>query len=251
VREATVAQLRLPARLRTGTPTGSLGWQRVIVPSQSGWPRWFLAVGTAPAHSTPVLSVLYSPSARAPYGLWAQLALLPGEQLPGVAPADRGAPVLRPDAGGLLLTPQDTAGGYADVLTRGAASPFATKYAPDTFRQQVTGQLGHDRALFLRLGTVAARHTVQPARTLALGTADSGAIVISVLTQTYLVTVQPGAGTVKVDPALAALAGRDRFARRVTRTSQEVVAFVVPAAGSTDKIHIVAAAKTDLAATGS
>ncbi len=250
LQQQEAAQLKLPAALRS-TPVGAQSWQRLVVPSQYGWPRWFLAVGSLPSRPTPLLSVLSSSTARVPYGLWAQLAMLPGASLPGTAPVEQGAAAVPPAAGGLLVAPQDVGPQYADLLTRGASSPAAAHFAPDVFRTQVTQQLARDKAAFVRYGTVAARHTAQPGAVLALRTADGGALVIAVLSETYVVKVRASAGTVKVDPTLAALAGKDRFSTQVTRTSQEVVAFVVPAQGSTARVQVVAASKVDLSAVGS
>ena len=250
LQEASVLR-RLPAGLRAGGPIGTQTWRRLIVPQQSSWPRWFLAVGAASAHPTPLLSVLYSASARAPYGLWGQLTLLPGQTVPEVAPVEAGAPALTGSAAGYLIAPGTVATQYADLLNRGTASPAGRLFTPDVFSQQVSHQLATDRAAFIRYGTVSARQAAAAGAVLALRTQDGGALVIAELTQTYLVTVRPDAGTVKVDPALAALAGKSRFAHQVTRTSQEIVAFVVPAQGSSQRIRVVAAAKADLAATGS
>lgn len=250
VRQQVAVQLRLPARLRTSLPAGQQAWQRVLVPTGTGWPRWFLAVGTAPDHPTPLLSVLSSATARAPYGLWAQLTMLPGQALPAVAPAAEGAPVLDGRATGLALAPADVATRYADLLSRGSASPATGLFAEDLFRTQVRRQVSRDRSALAGLATVRAEHEAVPDSVLALRTSDGGALVVAELTATYLLTASPRSKELTVDDTLAALAGRSDFTERVRRTSQEVVAFAVPPQGTGGQIRVVAASKADVAVTG-
>lgn len=250
-REALVASLGLPARLRPDGPATDLAWQRLLVPARTGWPRWFVAVGSSTSRSTPVVWVLESSQARAPYGLWGELAMLPGAQLPEVARADRGAPELSGDATGLLMSPNDVVSGYADVLAAGNGSRYAGSFAPDVFRDQVLRKAAGDRVQLLRLrGGVTSQHVVQ-GTPLALRTADGGALVIAALTETYTVKVPADAGSVTVgDPAVSALAGRASFTRQVVQTSSELVAFSVPPASGGGQVRVVAAAKTHLSASG-
>lgn len=244
--------LRLPAKVRPTGPATDLTWQRLLVPAQTGWPRWFAGVGTAPSRATPVIWVLTSSSARAPYGLWGELAMLPGAQLPDVAPVDRGAPELARDATGLVASPEDVAGWYADVLGAGSGSRHAGAFAPEVFRSQVLRKTAGDRAKLQQVrGTVTSRHTVVGAP-LALRTTNGGALVIAALTETYTVRLPADAGSVGFDdPVVSALAGRSSFRSQVVQTSTELVAFAVPAASAGGRIEVVAAAKARLSAAGS
>jgi hypothetical protein len=256
-RDMLAASLRLPARLRPAGPATDVDWQRWLVPARTGWPRWFAAVGTAPSRVTPVIWVLSSPDARAPYGLWGELVMLPGAQLPElrelpeVARADRGAPELPADTTGLLASPTDVVTRYVDVLTAGPGSRYGKSFAPDVFREQVLRKVAGDRAQLLRLrGTVTSLHTVQGVP-LAVRTADGGALVIAALTETYTVRVPAEAGSVRVgDPVVAALAGRTSFTTHVVQTSTELVAFAVPPASAGGTVRVVAAAKAHLSAAG-
>jgi hypothetical protein len=244
--------LRLPANLRPAAPASGVSWQRLLVPARSGWPRWFAAVGTTPSRTTPVLWVLTSSDARSPYGLWAELVMLPAARLPEVAKADVGAPELAPDTSGLLLAPKDVATRYADLLANGTSSPYAKTFALDVFRDQVLRKVAGDRLAAQQVqGNVTDVHTVQGVP-LALRTSDGGALVIVALTETYTLKLPGTGGSVKVgDPVVATLAGKASFSRQVVETSTELVAFAVPPASAGGQVQVIAAAKGHLSVTGS
>lgn len=253
-REALTATIRVQAGLKQApTAPAAPTKPRLLLPRAEAWPRWFMAAGSTPASASPVLRVLQTPDARHPYGLWAQLQLLPGVALPEVAPATVGAPALSPTAPGLVRTPTDVLVRYTDVLNRGEASAYKAEFAPDAYRNELNQQLGSDRKLFAsaRAGQVTALHKFAPVGPFALPTLDGGAIVVGRVDQRYQVVVAAGRGAVRLDPPLAALAGRQVVAKRLDRWSVEVLAFYVPKAGSTSKITLVAASRTDVAAAGS
>jgi hypothetical protein len=251
-RRLLTASLRLPTNLRPEGPATDLTWRRLLVPAQSGWPRWFVAVGQSASRATPLIWVLWSQDARQPYGLWGELVMLPGAELPEVARADRGAPEVSDDATGLVASPKDVAVRYADVLSAGVGSRHRRAFAPDMFREQVLRKAAGDRAQLLKLrGTVTSQHIVR-GTPMALRTVDGGALVIAELTETYTVKVPADAGSVRVgDPQVAALAGRTSFDQRVVQTSTELVAFAVPPTPAGGQVQVVAAAKAHLSATGS
>jgi hypothetical protein len=246
------ASLKLPVALRPQGPATEPSWQRLLVPAQTGWPRWFAGVGTSSSRTTPVIWVLASADARTPYGLWGELVMLPGAQLPEVAPVDRGAPELAPDATGLVAGPKDVAAWYADVLGAGTGSRYAKSFATDVFRDQVLKKVAADRVKLQTVqGTLTSQHVVQGSP-LALRTADGGALVIVAFTETYTVKLPANAGTVNFgDPVVTALAGKSSFSSQVVQTSTELVAFTVPPASAGGQIEVVAAAKAHLSATGS
>jgi hypothetical protein len=225
---------------------------RLMLTLAGPWPRWFAAAGSSPSSSTPLLRVLTSPGARTPYGLWGQLSLLPGAALPEVASATMGAPVLGAAATGLAATPADTVARYAELLNRGDASPYAAQFATDTYRTELTSQLGTDRAAFQKVGVgeVLAQHTASKDAPLAMRTKDGGALVIGRIDQRYTATVSPGRGSVRLDPQLAVLVGKPSIAVSLERRSVQVLAFYVPPVGTTGPITLLAASKSDVSATG-
>lgn len=226
---------------------------RLLVTTAGAWPRWFLAAGPNPSAPTPLVRVLYSADPRSPYGLWTQLSLLPGAMLPEVASPTVGAAQLAPDATGLVRSPATVIAHYTELLNRGDASAYLKEFAPDQFRTELNQQLKSDRAAFAStaVGAVTSAHSIPPGPVFALATVDGGAIVIGRIDQKYRVAVAPGKGSVQLDSELAALVGRASVSTRLERTAVQTLAFYVPPAGSTAPVSLIAASKTDIAATGS
>jgi hypothetical protein len=251
-KDLLTASLKLPANLRPVGPATDLSWRRLLVPTQTGWPRWFVAVGESASRTTPVVWVLRSQDARRPYGLWGELLMLPAAELPEVARADRGAPEVSDDATGLVVSPKDVALRYADLLSAGPGSKHGQTFGADVFREQVLRKTAGDRVQLLKLkGTVTSQHAVR-GTPMALRTADGGALVIAELTETYTVKVPANAGSVRVgDPQVAALAGRASFTRQVVQTSTELIAFAVPSTSVGGQVRVIAATKARLSAIGS
>lgn len=245
------ARLTVAAKLgRTVPAPGPLVLRRLVLPAAGTWPRWFLAAGQVTGQPTPVLRVLRSLSAREPFGLWGELSLLPGASLPALASPESGTPVLPPDAPGLVMAPQDVATRYAKALTATTPGAPAQGFALDQFREQVAGQLAADRRTLGRIADVDTLHRASADGSIALRTADGGALVVTVLEQLYRVRVRrPGRGNVTLDTDLAALAGVPRVGRSLQRTSVELLAFTVPPAGG-GSVALVAAAKGDVSALG-
>jgi hypothetical protein len=225
---------------------------RLVLALAGAWPRWFLAAGSSPVSKTPLIQVLRSADPRTPYGLWAELSLLPGATLPEMASATVGTRTLAPAATGLACPPAEVVARYADLLNRGKDSASAAQFADDIFRQELTNQLGADRTAFaaVGIGQVLSQHTVGADPPLAIATRDGGALVIGRLDQRYTATVNPGRGSVRLDTQLATLAGRATVSTNLERRSVEVVALQVPKAGSSEKITLVAASRSDVSATG-
>jgi hypothetical protein len=250
-REIMVAGQKVSVARKTPAPRPpALTGTRLIVPREVGWPRSFVEVGAAPEQATPVLRVVTSPDARTPYGLWGDLTMLPAAAVPQVAPVDEGAPALAADAQGFVASPQDVVAHYADVLLRDTASTYAGEFAPDTFRQQIVQRRREEMAGLKAVASTKTTNAVEPP-VFAVQSRDGGAIVVAAVRQEYVVTIKATAGAVKVSDAdLAALAGRSQFSRSITRTSLQLVAFDVPAAGG-GPVEVIAATVDDVAVTGS
>jgi hypothetical protein len=243
------ARLTVAGKLgRSVSAPGPLVLRRLVLPAAGGWPRWFLAAGQVAGQPTPVIRVLRSLSAREPFGLWGELALLPGASMPGLASPQTGTPVLDANAQGLVMPPAEVLTRYAKALTTTTPGSQAQGFALDQFRQQVAGQLAADRRTLGRIADVDTLHRPSADGLLALRTADGGALVVAALEQLYKVRVRkPGRGVVTLDTDLAALAGVPRVGHALQRTSVELLAFQVPPAGP-GQVTLVAAAKGDVSA---
>jgi hypothetical protein len=224
---------------------------RFLVPTGNDWPRFFVAAGRSEDSSTPVLRVLRSDDARSPYGLWAELAMVPGATLPEVSAVPREAAALAADTPGLLLTPEDALSAYADLLTKGTKSKKKATFGTDELRGQVAERLRDDRkALKGVADKVTDKHVADPDSVITIRTADGGALVVGAIRQTYVITVESGAGKITPKGDLAKIAGRTSFTKKLTRTSVEVVALAVPREGG-GVVRLIAAMKGDVALKGS
>ncbi len=244
--EMLAARLKVAAVRKVPTAADSLTVTRLMVTRAGRWPRWFVAAGTDPVSPTPVLRVYVAATAREPYALWAQLSLLPGVTLAEPADGPLGARVVAADADRLVASPAAVAAGYATLLTTGR-SPIA--FAADPLRTQVAARTAKDRAALTGSATVTSEHAVVPGSVRGMRLTDGSVLVVAAIRQTYRVVLRSGAVT--VDDDLAALAGRATFTTGLERRADEVVAFVVPNANSTAVPQLVAAAKADVAVSGS
>ncbi|MFN8077129.1 MAG: hypothetical protein U0Q15_17145 [Kineosporiaceae bacterium] len=227
---------------------------RLIVPAGSGWPRAVLAVSEVAGVSTPVVRVLRSADARQPYALWGEPQMVPGATVPATAGADSGAPALPPTAGGLVLSPQDALARYAAVLTaEGSGRPAADagRFSADPLRTQTAAASAAERKAVAAVAGFGTAHTPVPASTLAWRTSDGGAIVVGEIRQQTVLTVKPGAGTLRLTGDAAALAPRPEFAQRLVRTTVEIVVLRVPKAGTgTSAVSLIAADRADVGVAG-
>lgn len=239
----TLAKARFAIETATkasATPVAPVERTRLIVPEQGTWPRFFLSVGSSSAQATPVLRLLRSSDARSPYGLSAELTMLPGATLPAAADAEDGAPVLAATDATLVTPPGEVLTRYADVLTKGDASEFAAHFDKDVYREQTSSRVGRDTTALASVATVAVAHEAVPESVVAVGLEDGSALVLGEIRQRYTITVKPRAGTVSATADIAALAGRSSFATTLVRTSTAVVAFVVPPEGAVTPIAVQA-----------
>lgn len=220
---------------------------RLLVPTGTDWPRFFVAVGNAEGQATPVLRVLSSPNPRAPYALWSELTMLPGATLPEVAPAVTGAAQLALDDDALGRTPKDVLGSFAGYLTRQGKGPEAAQFERNAYTDQLVARLGAHRKTVDKVATISSTHWMDPEAAYAMRTADGGAILVGAFRQRYTLTVRKGKGTITVDPTLAALAGKKSFSTAFTRMSVETVALRVPPGGK-GPVTVIAAQKGDVGA---
>lgn len=249
-RQISLAEAKINAqRKKKATTPATIKRVALLVPAQTTWPRFFVAVGSTRDESTYLLQVLTAPNPRSPYGLWGQPVMLPGASLPTVAAPASGAAVVAPDATGLVLTPRSVLTSYADYLNKNARSKDARNFRRSVFSDQLARALSKDITTLKSVANVTSKHTVIKGDPFALRTEDGGALVIGALTQDYTVTVKKGKGKVLIkDPDLAALSGGKKdVTKSFTRTAIEVLVFRVPRSGS-GPITVMAAERGNVGA---
>ncbi|WP_432520874.1 hypothetical protein [Kineococcus sp. SYSU DK006] len=215
-----------------------------VLPRSAQWPRWFATVSAGGADQLPSVVVFRSGSAREPFKVWATPSLLPGVSLPTLAaPADGVAAVAVDEGTNLPMSPQEVADRYGDVLTRGADSEFAGQFAPDGYRSGVADSVARERSsIEAGGGTFTQERTVLADGVLGVRTRDGGALVVAGYRWSTTLDGPPDGISGRLDPVLAALAGREQ-ALGASVVREEVVVFSVPPgeAGSGRTVAVVAA----------
>ncbi len=221
----------------------------LTLPQQvDGWPAGGRTVLTIAKNSddptvAPTALVLRQATPRENYKIVYAMSLAPDADVPEVAPASIGAPLISPEFKGLVMPPGQVAAAYADVLLTGDASTYATLFDPegDVLREQlgVTGQQASADAL-PPTADIAFSNVVGDGPTVALATNDSGALVTVSIEQTEKVTPNDG-GTVGFEPGPAAsLSGfADKSAKGVQRVIGVQMIFYVPSVGSEEQIRLL------------
>jgi hypothetical protein len=235
-----------PVPVPATTPT-------LILPQQvAGWPatgRTVLVVAQASDDETvaPTALFLQQMTPRENYKVVYAMALAPDADVPEVAPASIGAPLISPEFKGLVMQPDEVGAAYADVLIKGADSEYADLFDSegDLLQQQlgVEGQQATRDDLHATSPTadIAFSNAVGTGPTIALATNDSGALVTADIVQTEKVTPNDG-GTIGFQEGApgAALSGfTGKSAKGVQRIIDIQMVFYVPAVGSEEKIRLL------------
>jgi hypothetical protein len=224
--------------------------QTTIVPNSTTWPRTQMVVTVQPDDlQAPLLMVLEQSAPREPYRLWGWARLGPSVEMPATAEPEIGSAPVAADDTSLLLSPTEALAQYADVLTNGAASPYAATFPGDFFQTALHDARGQTGASLQAVATVA--ETVAPVdgQVTALQTADGGAIVVGRLSTVTTITLSQGSITLS-DPFDAALAGKGSVTSNLVRTWTDVVALYVPPAGGAAQVQVLAAEHARTSVTG-
>ncbi|WP_156401679.1 hypothetical protein [Agromyces sp. Soil535] len=222
----------------------------LTLPQQvAGWPgsgRTVLTIAKNSEDETvaPTALVLQQASPRENYKIVYAMSLAPDADVPEVAPASIGAPLISPEFKGLVMPPGQVAAAYADVLLKGDASEFAALFDPegDVLREQlgVTGQQAINDSL-PPTADITFSNVVGTSPTVALATNDSGALVTASIEQTEKVTPNDG-GTIGFEAGApgAALSGfTGKSAKGVQRVIGVQLLFYVPSVGSDEQIRLL------------
>lgn len=226
-------------------PSGKL---QVILPEANDeWPRTFFAVA-APLGSDDASTVMSitQQDPWSPYKL-TYLAELTSDADLNLAPAYVGAIAIPKDSPFLAIAPDNLAGAYADVLTKGDASEFAALFdsADDAFRTQVDKSRADRLAAFnatgAQTGTMTFSAQAGTTEPVALATLDSGAIVAVTVDDLDTVAPTNADAVIKVDqsPMLKTLAGVDQSSTGFVTTYGNQLFFFVPSQSSKERIQLL------------
>ena len=222
----------------------------LTLPQQvAGWPATGRTVLTIAQNSDPTIAptalVMQQATPRDNYKIVYAMSLAPDADVPEVAPASIGAPLISPEFKGLVLPPGQVAAAYADLLLKGDTSEFYELFDAegDVLREQlgVTGQQATRDSLAGKEAAIAFSNAVGDSPTIAMATNDSGALVSVSIEQTEQVTPTNG-GTIGFEAGApgAALSGfTEKSAKGVQRVIGVQLLFYVPSVGSDEQIRLL------------
>lgn len=217
----------------------------LTLPQQtSAWPRVVMTVIQDKEDPTvaPTAIVMRQEDPRANYLVEYAVQLEAAAQVPDVAPATIGAPLIAPDSKLLLMPPDEIAAAYADILVKGDKSPSFDFFEAegDSFRTQVGLEAKTKKKKDLpKTASIVFGTAVGTGKTIALATNDSGSIVAVSIKETETVKPVDAGATVSPEGASKALSGVSATAKGIQSIYGEQLLFHVPAAGSTDKILLL------------
>ncbi len=224
--------------------------ETLVVPTTDTWPRTVMVVTEPPADlQAPLLLVLVQSEPRSQYELQAWARLFPGVVTPPTTQPEIGSSPVRPDAEGLVASPELVVAQYIDLLTHGAESEHAEAFTEDPLRAGIaTTREAFAASASVNGGTLT--ETYQPAGPgpYAIATAGGGAIVVGVIET--LTTITLADSVLTLGDQTAALLGKDTVSNSVAFTWLSVVVFAVPPAGSSDPIEVLGAEHSRISATG-
>ena len=228
IRAADSAVAALPA-----IPDAEL---RVVLPQQSEvWPRSVFAI-VKPEGGTPTALVLTQESPRENYKIAYAVALI--ATVPDVAPPELGAPVLPPTNNLGLLSPEELAAAYGDILLQGETSESFDLFEADgdLLREAIGFEFKAERrAQFPSTATVEFTNGPGAHPVSAFGTNDSGQIVAVNLEDVE--TARPVEAGAAINPQgqVKALSGKSQSTRGIIATYGIQLLFYVPPVAEADK----------------
>lgn len=194
------------------------------------WPRAIL-VQTSNADGAAVLNLLSSPDARTPYRLAARATMHPGASIAALDSLVKGSPLVTDDST-LATPPQDLLKGYAASLAYpkpGAAKGVAIT---DPFSLSVRANAAAQAKTFGTLATLARKHEVRPAETVAIALRGGGAVVFALMERTDTVTLRPGGKSLTPSPEFQRLVRKKTLSKTAQLKTYETVVLTVPPQGS-------------------
>lgn len=248
IRTADAAQAALPA-----LPAAPITFD--MPQATDTWPRIVNAVVQNEADPTiPTTGiVLVQNTPRENYHVEYLVTLQPDAQVPTVAPATVGSPLVQPDSKLLLLSPEELSAAYGSVLIQGAESPYYGLF--DLTGDTLVTQVGKDykeqkKASVSERASLEFSQNAGSGVPLGLATLDSGAIVTVSLNEIETVRPTQTGATVSPEGQAKILSGITTSTVGVESTYGLQLAFYVPPLGSSDKIRLLGYSQGLIAAKG-
>lgn len=216
---------------------------QTIVPTNSAWPRDLMTITTTTKdQQSKRLLVLRQQRARTNYKLWAVARLFPGVHLPKFAVPSIGSSMGKPNDSGLVMSPEQAVAAYADVLQRGNESKYAEYFTDDYLRQKLAElskavQAGMER----NKGSQEQVFNPDIKQISVMRSSDGSDLVVARIDSVWTRSAGEGRESRPASDEEKALFGNNKAKGVMRVTYVNVIALVVPPAGSHMKIIPVGA----------
>ncbi len=216
---------------------------KIVLPeAYDGWPRTFFAV----VEKGDVIMSVTQQDPWSPYKVSNEAELVSQASL-NLAPAYVGAIAIDPDSPFLALAPNKVAAAYADILTNGDNSAFASRFdaTNDPFRKLVADNRAARVQSFnqtgAQTGTLTFAASAGPDKPISLATLDSGAIVAVTVHESDTVKPTNTDAVIKLDsnPIVQTLTGVNQSSSGFTTTFVDQLFFFVPSQSSNKRIQLL------------
>jgi hypothetical protein len=213
------------------------------VPTDDGahFPRSIMVVTAkdSEASTIPTALTLTQSGPRENYKIAFATPMLPGSTFPGIAVGDQSVKMLKDDAKDLAMTPKVALERLAGLMDN-EKSKDADKFAKNAF---LTLNAKDQNALVKanKDATISFKRNVNTKDTVVLATPDGGALVSGNFTATTTAKPKEDGGTIGMDATTSKIVGAKDTKKGIEITYGEPTLIYIPAAGSKDKVSVVAA----------
>lgn len=211
------------------------------VTTTKDWPRVMMVLTQGEGQTYPVAITLEQETARSNYKVLQAIPMVPEATFPGSAVGSSGVTTETPNAGGLVASPAETVVGFAEWLND-EKSPWADKFEKNVFVTQWRAKTAEARKGLeseKQKGSFEMDFAVDADATRVLTTPKGGSIVSGYITQTTTASAQKD-GKITLPSPAKEFAGTGETEKNVVTTYRMPVFFHIPAAGSGEKITLVA-----------
>ena len=221
----------------------------LAVPRGFGYPRVLIAQTVVSEGPLPILYLLTSPDASAPYRIQASATMLLSTSLKPFDSLAKGSPLVT-DGKGLAVAPAALLGAYAAGMAFPAKASASPTFAADIFSGQVRAKAASVAKAVAAQATFSQTHKVLPGSVYAVRQAGGDALVFGVIERTDSFAVKSGqAVNTAENKEFVLLTGKTRVTKTATITRLEFVVFAVPR--SSGQATLVAASEQVVAGSGS
>jgi hypothetical protein len=219
--------------------------QLFLPPATDTWPRNMLFVT---GQENLQLFVLQQLSPRDKYTLYFYANLLPGSDFPEVASELVGASQLRPDNKFLKVSPDVLAVAVGDLLNLGNESSWSLVLDPNNDYIKDVSAVQQGLVETLTNANLTFDHQLSDQAPVLLSTVDGGALVGIYMVDTYRIIPKARGDAVAISGDEAILLGQGGSATGIETRYGAMLMFYVPAAGSDERITLLAATQQLLTA---